>query len=1293
MHRNPETEGPGVRREDIGPFRLLGRLGEGGMGVVYRAEHKESGQIVALKTVRVQGAGELASLRREIHTLAQVRHPGVVRILDEGVQDGVPWYAMELVEGDTLRRHVRRLRAAVEARPEPQPESPHEEPCPTLPTSRPGEWAGSQQATRTGQADHRSEPTAPRLRGGARETSFGAGGGAAPDLEDWPGPSRPAQVQAQDAGRNAAMRPALAPAFVQAVLSVVQRLARVLAFLHGEGIVHRDLKPSNVLMRKVPAARGEERTASAEAPGPAILADPEARLDASFMPVLVDFGLVARIHGELSREELAVASGASGTVSYMAPEQVRGEPVDARADLYSLGCILYELLTGRTPFMGATAQLVLAAHLFDEPIPLSSRVEGIAPELDELVLRLLAKQPRERIGHADDVAAALERLGERDPLGAALPRPRPYLYRPGFVGRADLMRRLSSHLERLQAGGGGTVLISGESGAGKTRLLVELARVAAEARLLVLAGECALGSSPLQALRRPLQAVADRCRERGAAETQRIAGAGGRVLALHEPAFAALPGLEAYPEPAELPADAARQRLFVSTAEVFAALSQAGPILLLLDDLQWADDLTLGALGVLLRTLQLRPCPLLLVGAYRADEVREADPVLFQTLREAPQLDAIGLSRLDARAVAQMASEMLAWSKPPEQLLDFLRRHAEGNPFFIAELLRAAVEAGLVERDQAGRWRLASAELRGADPLYDALSLPRSLQDLVHRRLEGLSPGARRVAQVASVLGRETELELLGKVAANSSVELLDATAELVRRQILEPSAGGSLRFVHDKLREGAYAQLDAAARRRLHRASAEALESIGSESSPGALAWHWEAAGELERARRAYLASARHAVKQYAHADAERLYGRFVDLAERPTAETACARNELGQAVLELQGRMQEALAQYETAHKEARDVGARREEAQSLRHLGGLHKKTGRMDEARAALEQSLALARETGDRAAEAESLSGLASVSQAQGRFEEAFELYRAARELYRLARDRASEGRVLGNLADLHFHFDQYLEARPLFEQSLAIAREVGSRRNEGITLGNLGSLFAVQGRLAEAQVLFEQSLALAREIGSRYSEGLLLGNLGLLHATQGRLEQAGALHEQSLAIKRQLGDRPGEGITLTNLGLLRLSEGRPEEASGLLQAALATSLEVSRRRDVRTLCGLASIERRAAGAFDRAQAWLDQGREATAESTNYFTGLWLCEQGHLELAQGGSAEVSLSAARRVARGLEANRHSELGLALRRLERAQAQFEAGEPLFRGECEEDLPEGLRRWLAKAGQLPAR
>jgi serine/threonine protein kinase/tetratricopeptide (TPR) repeat protein len=1342
------------RPERIGPYRIVEELGRGGMGQVYRGEHIETGAPAAVKTVRAVRRHGMSGIRREIRALARIRHPGVVRILDEGVQAGLPWYAMELLEGPTLRQAVRQLGAGA-----------------TEPTKIVEPAAGSLDSTEIdapGSAGSGPEPREAAWWTAALGAST-QGSSAADSVLARSGKERArASVPATPArASRGASRPLAAGGALTAVLTLVRRLCSPLAFLHGEGIVHRDLKPENILVtgaRQWAAGGSEAQQAS---PPPARCLLPPA------IPVLVDFGLASqwRLGGlgdplpdatgedSASREALEIAGSVVGTAQYMAPEQVCGELVDARADLYALGCILYELLTGRPPFTGRSRSELLSRHLLSDPRRPSELVEGVPAELDELVLRLLAKPRRERIGHAADVAEALARLGAEDGgLEAEAPKPRAYLYRPGLAGRAAALDQLEAQLSRLGSGSGALVLVGGESGVGKTRLVLEFAREDRRSGTGVLVGEClplsleeqapgaAGGGAPLQGLRRALRAIADRCREQGREETERLLGQRGKLLALFEPALAGLPGQEAHPEPVKLPPEAARLRLYRGLAGTLAALAQGRPQLLVLDDLQWADELTLGLLQHLVRTGWFATTPLLLVGTYRSDEVgpTRASPGL-RWLLESPEVVRIALGRLDARSVGAMVRDMLAVAAAPEAFVQFLIRQSEGNPFFVAEYLRMAVAEGLLVQGQWGRWHVAAEGAgQAAEAVYRGLPLPGSLRALVARRLGGLSAEARRLVQAAAVLGREVDADMAAEVAGLAEAEALEPAAEILAGQVMDESADGRLRFLHDKLREAAYQALAPEELAELHRAAAVAGERRWErepEEHLAELGHHWERAGEIRRARDMYLQGARVARSRHALGEARRLYEAYLAMVPEPDAESVAARNELAHDVFRLQGQPTEAISVHRQALAEARSLGDRGAEAETLRMLGSSHQDIGRLDDADGFYRQALDVHRERGDRKNEAATLGGRAVVHLRQGRSGEAMRLFEQALDRFREAGDRKGEASILVNLACTYLEHEGAPEPQALFERALSLFRQLGNRQNEAITLANLAVWHSACGRFLEAQALDEQALAIFREVGDRKHEGRLLGNLGAMKVNLGHLEEALADSERALAIHQEIGERGFEGLDLGGVGLaLHLLRRDPARARSVLEQSVAVLREVGIRKDeafvlanlghvcseqgdaeaamaaynrsvaicretgawtheVQGLCLIAQHRRRtgdlgeAETRVGEAESRLGKAKSVLgSEGGPHALMLSLCERAHLELARGKSASALLERVRHMVTQSQAGPESLWGQAFGRLRRAQEAFERGEPLLRGERIEDLPPGLRRWLVETGRLEA-
>ena len=782
----------------FGGYRVEGVLGRGGMGVVYRAVRVATGQRVALKTVRSETVSKLASIRREIEAMSQIEHPGVARILDHGVEKGVPWYAMELLEGFTLRDHIR---ARFEDEPRRKTVTTHRGPAVRLDL----------------------EATAP-----------------APEL----GMDFAQRVlQAQEPPRWTA-----APV-LQTVLDTFLGICESLAALHLRGIIHRDLKPENVFVE-----------------GDRI--------------VLVDFGIAVRF-GD-SREYEIDGQGFAGTPEYAAPEQILDRNIDARADLYAIGCMLYECLTGRPPFIGTDVSEVVSLHLAATPALPSALVAGVPPSLEALVMRLLAKRPSDRIGFANDLGMSLIAEGARRRQREDRPTSVPsssYVYRPEFVGRTAVMRRL----EGMMRGNAATerrALIRGESGVGKTRILRELAARAVQSRTVVVIAQCAgVGSSsgaaegaftaPLHPFRAFLLRVADLCRERGKDEARRLLGSNGRLLLAFEPLLgewvASSPG--SLPEKTEttLTPDMARARLFGALRDTFYAYAGGRPMLILIDDLQWADELTVGFLASF-QSLDLDAHRTSVVCTYRADESVEH----LRALETQPGVALLSLDRLAPSAVGDMLRGMLALPVAPPAFTEFMMRQSEGNPFFVAEYLRAAIDHGLLQRDSAGRWQLQIDD--GKEDLTASwMPTPPSIRDLMERRIAQLEAPAQTLLSAAAVLEREFDADLLVELAGVTDREALQT---LRRREILEEGNAGLLRFAHDRIRQLAYRRIGASDLCTWHHRAAQALESFHG-SGPGrtlalpAIALHWQRAGVHDRAAEYYTMVGDLARASYAHGEA----------------------------------------------------------------------------------------------------------------------------------------------------------------------------------------------------------------------------------------------------------------------------------------------------------------------------------------------------------------------------------------------------------------------------------------
>jgi tetratricopeptide (TPR) repeat protein len=765
------------------------------MGVIYRAEHESTRRVVALKLPHPGKLESFMGVRAEVSALRRLSHPGIVELLDAGEERGLPWYAMELLEGrtvaelaDELWAGTARSRFAADAVTAPTPASDTTNRSAVTPTPPP----------LAGVSERRAIP-------------LGVGGG----LTD--------------------------------LLSIFSGISGALGYLHAAGLRHGDLKPANVFLTKTGRS------------------------------ILLDFGLAGRNQGALGRESLERAA-VGGTLAYLAPEQLRGEPTDGRADLYALGVLMFEVLTGRLPFPADKLSDLLVQQLAFVPPRVGDLVAGVSSLLDDLVARLLAVDPRDRFAYADDVSAVLMEVGAPRPAGhernAATVA---YLCRANLCGRDEVLAQLDAASARMLQGRGERWLLAGESGAGKTSLVAEIGRRAARLGANVLLGECppagsVVGGSdtpaaPLTAFRDVLRHVADVCQARGAGTTERLLGTRLGLLARFEPALSSVPGAERCAEQPDLPAPSARRRLVREMALLLSALAAETPLLLVLDDLQWADPLSLAVLDAL-PDEGLAGWPLLVVGTYRGEE---ALPEL-KHMRASSSTHHVDISRLDEASMVRMVGEMLGTTQPPAAIVAAVARHSEGNPLFAAEYLRTVVAEGVLVR-AGGRWALGSRG-GGESPDIDALALPRTVDEIVGRRLDALAAEDREVIQRAAVAGRDFDLGMLVVLTGQDELALRARLREAVLSGVLEETGreAGRFRFAHDTFREGAYRRLPKDQLVGLHRAAAELLDRRCRTDGSAAerlfpdLIRHWKLAVEpfravdwMERAAEAALAGSAH--------------------------------------------------------------------------------------------------------------------------------------------------------------------------------------------------------------------------------------------------------------------------------------------------------------------------------------------------------------------------------------------------------------------------------------------------
>ena len=706
---------------------------------------------------------------------------------------------------------------------------------------------------------------------------------------------------------------------VDEALRVAQDVLRALETAHDAGVLHRDVKPANVMLTDEGA-------------------------------VLIDFGLARSAWLEDVLQDEAV-----GSARYMAPEQAGLIDVapDERADLYSVGVVLFECLAGRPPFVGASVGEVLRQHLNEAAPSLRGLGVAVPRAVDAVVERLLRKDPAERYQTSTAALADIAAVREARARGVDEPTLIPGVHdrrrtltEPAFVGRAAELAVLAGAVARARAGHAGLVVLEAESGGGKTRLLAELAHSTAGQGAWILRGQGVdqAGQRPFQVLEGVAEEVltaADADPSLGDSVRDRV-GEHAEAIADALPELAKLLGQGVAPEDAAIalgPEAYGETRSVHALPSLLDALGSSDrPAVVLLDDCQWADTVTAKMLARWNEQSREGGSHVLVVVAFRSEEVPPDHP-----LRELTPTASITLPPFSADDVRRLAESMAG--PLPEDAVTTVSRLSEGSPFMASAVLRGLVESGALV-DSSDGWQVDAVAMAGVQTSRQAATF-------LIRRLELLSESALRLLSVGAVLGKEFDLSLAIALADAAPSDAVPALDDARRRRILWlDEQGVRCAFFHDKLREALLARLDDEHRRELHLQAAAHVEALDRDRV-FELAYHFDAAGDAERALPYALAAAEQARAQHSLEIAEAHYRIAARAAEGRDAATRLGASEGLGDVLTLRGSYAEAVEELERARQVASGATA---QAQLDGKLGDVAFKCGDVRKARASLEQAL-------------------------------------------------------------------------------------------------------------------------------------------------------------------------------------------------------------------------------------------------------------------------------------------------------------------------------------------------
>ncbi|MEZ4385666.1 MAG: ABC transporter substrate-binding protein [Nannocystaceae bacterium] len=683
----------------VNRYQVLAEVGQGGMGVVYRARDLVLGREVAIKVIA--SAGNVSDqteqrFRGEAQTIAQLDHPSIVSIYDFGRHRGSFFYVMPMLEGVSLAELIRK-----------------------------------------------------------RALSVGE------------------------------------------ILEIGAAVADALAYTHARDIVHRDIKPENVMVSR----------------------------DGGVLRVTVmDFGLAKSANDEpLTKTGILI-----GTVTYLSPEQVAGRVADALSDIYSLGTVLYECLAGEAPFVGET-QAVLYRIVHEYPRRLEERGISVDDDLEAVIMSCLHKVPGDRPASMKAIARTLRQLRLRHETGdlgevTKISAPLKTSGASPFVGRQAELGELQQRLNRTIAGEGQFVVVGGDVGVGKSRLLGELEALARARGIAVLHGNLAeqVGAFPYFGF---CEVMVDFFKNRKSTSEgmplPELGDLAPDLIALF-PTLGEIEALRDAAGGAPRSADAGgrahdnRIQLFETLARALVRLAATGPIVLVFEDLH-AADASIEALNYVVRRLAATPA--MIVATYRTTEVDRAHPLtrLIDELRGSKRFALLQLRPLAKTEHRRLLAALFGETPISDAIAERFFEATEGNPFFTKEVVRALL------RDE----KETADALVMLGPSHLSSALPGTIQQAIDRRVSRLPEALREVLAVAAVLGRSFDARDLERLVRDVD-DLDEALDQLIEEGLLEEerqSRGDRLSFVSGVVREVLYAQIPRRRRRNLHRTYAKKLE------------------------------------------------------------------------------------------------------------------------------------------------------------------------------------------------------------------------------------------------------------------------------------------------------------------------------------------------------------------------------------------------------------------------------------------------------------------------------------
>ncbi len=788
---------------------------------------------------------------------------------------------------------------------------------------------------------------------------------------------------------------------------------------------------------------------------------------------------------------------------------------------------------------------------------------------------------------------AFSLTGARQERAVRLQEPR---YALPMVGRQAELETIQERLELARAGQEQVIGIVGDAGMGKSRLLAEVIGRARALGFTGYGGACQSDetSTPYLAWRPIWQALFDVDlgapvrRQARHLESELEDLAPERVSALQMLGKMLQIELQDNDFTRNLEPKYRQSALYALLEDSLRSAAAEEPLLIVLEDMHWVDPLSRDLLVALARGLaKSRVCFCL---AYRPEHVPGEEPPGWEALPQFSKVELAELSRAEAEdAIVAKLAQLYPLSRAavPTQLVDSVFSRAQGNPFYIEELLNFLRDRGVNPADP--------------DVAIDD-ELPDSLHTLILSRLDQLNERERVSLRVASIIGRLFRMSwLIGYYPElgpyHGAKQDLERLAALDLTSLDTPEPELAYLFKHIVTHEVTYSTLPYATRAELHEQLARYLEA---QVASGALAesavletltHHYEQSTNSGKQREFLRKAADAAEGQYANAAALQFYGRLLLLLDDPSAQ--CEIHLKRGRVYERTGAA-DAEADYRAALSLAEQMQAKEAKADAQYALGKMYRLRGEFEAALDWLAKADAGYRDIDNSTGQTLTLTEMGVVHLRQGDYAPARARTESALELARAMDDRERIAQTLNNLGLVVFNQRDYAAARDLLEESQALWDEAGHKWGMAAAAGNLGNLSYVEGNYPEAYRQYHESLVAMREIGERWVMGQVLNNLAMAVYHQGDYGQARELADESVATRRDLGDKWGLALSLNTLGSIAFAQGEISAAQQHIDESIAVSREIGDKWELANSLNVQGLFLIGMGDLEAARAPLEQ---------------------------------------------------------------------------------------------------